>query len=208
MITKDKPPDKYQCLKVPIQSILHNTIEYDKINKDNLIVLEDAITRTNNITTKTYLLLRLWVLYKYHNQIEIPVITEDTISMCMKSLLLPSAGPKPKGNNSLLLNEFKKLNNNIFSLEDGKNLSAILDYYSTTMITCIENNIKMRFFDYIHRFIFSYYKYLYKEQFDNDKEFRKQLYKELNVVEKDLLNNTLLCDAKYHNWINENRYNK
>lgn len=207
MITKDKPHDKYQCLKVPIHSILHNTIEYDKINKDNLIVLEDAITRTNNITTKTYLLLRLWVLHKYHNKVEIPVIREDTISMCMKSLLLPSAGPKPKGNNSLLLNDFKILNNNIFSLEDGKNLSAILDYYSTTMITCIENNIKTHFFDYIHRFVFSYYKFLYKEQFDNDKEFRKQLYKELNVVEKDILNNTLLCDAKYHNWINENRYN-
>jgi hypothetical protein len=29
----------------------------------------------------------------------------------------------------------------------------------------------------------------------------------LNVVEKDILNNTLLCDAKYHNWVNENRYN-
>jgi hypothetical protein len=65
----------------------------------------------------------------------------------------------------------------------------------------------MHFFDYIHRFIFSYYKFLYKEQFDNDKVFRKQLYKELNVVEKDILNNTLLSDTKYHNWINRNRYN-
>ena len=207
MITKDKPPDKYQCLKVPIQSILHNTSEYENINKDNLIILEDAITRTNNITMKTYLLLRLWILHKYHNQVEIPIITDDTISMCMKSLLFPSAGPKPKGNNLLLLNEFKNIHNNSFSLEDGKNLSSILDYYSTTMITCIENNIKMRFFDYIHRYIFSYYKFLHKEEFDNNKDFRKQLYKELNVVEKDILNNTLLCDAKYHNWVNENRYN-
>ena len=207
MITKDKPPDKYQCLKVHLQSILHNTTEYENSNKENLLILEDAITRTNNITTKTYLLLRLWILYNYHNQVEIPIITNDTISMCMKSLLLPSAGPKPKGNNLLLLNEFKNLHNNFFSLEDGKNLSAILDYYSTTMITCIENNIKMRFFDYIHRFIFSYYKFLHKEEFDNNKDFRKQLYKELNVVEKDILNNTLLCDAKYHNWVNENRYN-
>jgi len=207
MITKDKPPDKYKCMKVPIHSILHNTPDFENSNKENLLILEDAITRTNNITTKTYFLLRLWVLHKYHSQVEIPVITEDTISMCMYSLLLPSTGSKPKGNNLLLSNEFKNLHNNSFSLEDGKHLSSILDYYSTTMITCIENNIKMRFFDYIHRFVFSYYKFLHKEDFDNKKEFRKQLYKELNVVEKDIINNTLLCDAKYHKWVNENRYN-
>jgi hypothetical protein len=35
---------------------------------------------------------------------------------------------------------------------------SVLQYYETTMITSIENNIKMHFFDYINRFIFSYYK--------------------------------------------------
>jgi hypothetical protein len=92
-----KPPDKYRCLKIPVQSILHNTPDYDNSNKENLTILENAINRTNNITTKTYFLLRLWVLHKYHNHVDIPEITEDTISMCMKSLLLPSSGPKPKG---------------------------------------------------------------------------------------------------------------
>jgi hypothetical protein len=38
------------------------------------------------------------------------------------------------------------------------------------------------------------------------KEFRKVLYKELNVVKKDIIENTLLCDPKYHAWISENRY--
>jgi hypothetical protein len=38
------------------------------------------------------------------------------------------------------------------------------------------------------------------------KEFRKELYKELNVVKKDIIENTLLCDPKYHAWISENRY--
>jgi hypothetical protein len=55
------------------------------------------------------------------------------------------SGQKPKGNNAILLDEFQNLNT--FELEDGSNLSSILDYYSTTMITAIENNIKMRFFD-------------------------------------------------------------
>ena len=209
MATKKEPPDKYRCLKLPISSILFDSKKEDK-NKEKekeveqtMDILQNGIIRTNAITSKTYFLLRLWVLHKYDNNQEIPEITEDTISMCMKSIMKSSSGQKPKGNNALLLQEFLKLNT--FSLEDGSNLSSILDYYATTMITSIENNIKMRFFDYIKRFVNSYFKHLYQDQLEN-KEFKKQLYKEINLVKNDILNNTLTCDEKYHSWINENRY--
>ena len=194
-----EPPDKYRCIKIPITSILYN----NENNIDILNTLENAIIRTNAITTKTYHLLRLWILDKYHSNQTIPEINEDTVSMCIKSVIKPSSGQKPKGNNALLLLEFQKLN--FFSLEDGVNLSSILDYYSTTMITSIENNIKMRFFDYVKRFVNSYFKHLYQEQIKN-KEFKKQLYKEINVVKNDIINNTLTCDEKYHNWLREFRY--
>ena len=206
MTTKKEPPDKYRCLKLPITSILINDTEKNKDIKDikeNMDILENAIIRTNSITTKTYFLLRLWILHKYHNNLEIPVISEDTISICMKSIMLPSSGQKPKGNNAILLDEFKNLHN--FTLENGNNLSSILDYYKTTMLTSIENNIKIHFFDYIKRFVNSYFKHLYQEQIEN-KQFKKQLYKEINLVKNDIINNTLTCDEKYHNWLKENRY--
>jgi len=193
-----EPPDKYQCLKLPIQKILKSDTD-----TKTLEIINDAVLRTNYITTKSYFLLRLWVLEKYHNNQEIPLITEDTIKMSMKSLVKASAGPKAKGNNLLLLQEFQKLHT--FSLEDGKNLSAILDYYATTMITAIENNIKMNFMDYVKRFVNSYFKSVYKDEIKN-KDFRKQLYKELHVVKNDIINETLLSDPKYHSWLNENRY--
>ena len=200
MTIKKKPPDKYNCLKLHISSI----IKKNDINiKENMNILQNAIIRSNDITTKTYFLLRLWILEKYHNNLEIPEITTDTISMCMKSMMKLSSGQKPKGNNSILLNEFQKLHT--FQLEDGSNLSSILDYYSTTMLTSIENNIKIRFFDYIKRFVNCYFKYLYKEYLDN-KEFKKQFYKEINLVKNDILNNTVTCDKKYHIWLKENRY--
>jgi hypothetical protein len=161
MTTKKEPPDKYRCLKLPITSILINDTEKNKIIKENMDILENAIIRTNSITTKTYFLLRLWILHKYHSNLEIPEISEDTISICMKSIMLPSSGQKPKGNNAILLDEFKNLHN--FTLENGNNLSSILDYYKTTMLTSIENNIKIHFFDYIKRFVNSYFKHLYKE---------------------------------------------
>ena len=203
MTTKKEPPDKYRCLKLPITSILINDTEKNKIIKENMDILENAIIRTNSITTKTYFLLRIWILHKYYNNLEIPEISEDTISICMKSIMLPSSGQKPKGNNAILLDEFKNLHN--FTLENGNNLSSILDYYKTTMLTSIENNIKIHFFDYIKRFVNSYFKHLYQEQIEN-KEFKKQLYKEINLVKNDIINNTLTCDEKYHNWLKENRY--
>jgi hypothetical protein len=147
--------------------------------------------------------LRLWCLEKYHNGIEIPLINENTIKMCMKSLILPSSGPKPKNNNLLLLNEFKNLHN--FTLENGVNLSSILDYYAITILTSIETNIKMHFFDYVNRFINSYFKVFYKNEITN-KDFKKQLFKDLYVVKNDILNGTLKANVKFHNWINEYRY--
>jgi hypothetical protein len=203
MASKKEPPDKYRCLKLPINSILFSNNEKETEFNEHMDILQNAIIRTNAITSKSYFLLRLWVLHKYHNNQEIPEITEDTISMAMKSVMKSSSGQKPKGNNAILLQEFQKLNS--FSLEDGSNLSSILDYYATTMITSIENNIKMRFFDYIKRFVNSYFKHLYQEQLEN-KEFKKQLYRELNLVKNDIINNTITCDEKYHGWLKENRY--
>uniref|UniRef100_A0A6C0H659 Uncharacterized protein n=1 Tax=viral metagenome TaxID=1070528 RepID=A0A6C0H659_9ZZZZ len=207
MNSKKEPPDKYRCLKLPISSILYNDNEEVK---ENMEILQKAIIRTNAITSKTYFLLRLWVLRKYHNSQEIPEITKDTISMCMKSVIKSSSGQKPKGNNAILLEEFQNLNtfnlgNATFGLEDGSNLSSILDYYATTIITAIENNIKMRFFDYIKRFVNFYFKHLYQEQIEN-KDFKKQLYREINLVKNDILNNTLTCNEKYHSWLKEYRY--
>lgn len=195
-----KPPDKYRCIKVPITSILYNNDDREKIFN----TIQDAVYRTNYITTKSSLLLRLWCLNKYNNGIEIPLITETTIKMCMKSILKPcGGGRKPKEENILLLNEFKKLHN--FKLENGVNLSAIKDYYATAFLTSIENNIKMHFFDYVNRFINSYFKVLYKNEL-TDKEFKKQLFKDLYVVKNDIINGTLNANEKFHNWINNYRY--
>jgi len=193
------PPNKYRCLKLPITSILLT----DNEAEENLKVIQHAILRANTITSKTYFLMRIWLLHKYHSNQDIPELTQDTVAMCMKSILLPSSGPKPQGNNAVLLQEFLQLHS--FPLEDGSNLSAILDYYSTAMITAIENNIKMRFFDYVNRFVTSYFKHQCQEQW-NDKQFKKQFYKEIHLVKNDILHNTLTCDEKYHPWLQEYRY--
>ena len=191
-----KPPDKYNCIKVPFSKII---IDETKKNK-----IFDCVVRTNKITIKTYQLLRLWILYKYHKKEEIPIITENTIKMAQKSILEKSAGPKPKGNNLALFNEFKEFHS--FTLENGVNLSQILGYNATSIITAIENNIKMHFFDYVRRFINSYFKHKYKEEMKN-KEFKQQLFKDLKQLKNDIINDTTTCGVKYQKWLKENKNN-
>ena len=58
MPSKKEPPNKYQCLKLPISSILYKDNEEVK---ENMEILQKAIIRTNAITTKTYFLLRFFI---------------------------------------------------------------------------------------------------------------------------------------------------
>ena len=47
----NKPPDDYRCLKIPITKIFPND--------ETMTIIQDAVYRTNGITSKTYFLLRL-----------------------------------------------------------------------------------------------------------------------------------------------------
>ena len=140
------------------------------------------------------------------------------ISMAMKALVPPSAGPKPKGTNLQYYNEFVLFYNDTYkSLNyetkiSGSNLSQILGYMTTDIITNIENNVKRNFISYVKRFVNSSYKKINNEILDkvSKKEKiskRKELNQELYQVKEDLLNNTLLSNERYHEWINKHRPN-
>ena len=178
-----KPPDKYKCIKLRINNILDDSKSYNK--KDVFNVLNDAISRTNRITIKSYMLLRLWILKKYENNIEIPLITKDIIKIAFKSVIDNTNRKKPSGNNLILLKELKELFKNEITdkFENGTKLSTILNYYAITMMTSIENNIKNNFINYINRYVNSYFITKFENEIKN-KEFKKQLFKDLKVLKR------------------------
>ena len=205
-----KPPDKLRTIKCSFTSILKDKNVTDK--------LFDATCRTHQIITHTYQFLRLWILYKYKKDKDIPIITENTIKMTFKTLIKDTNGPKPKGSNLILYEElnkfynkrYSKLNNN--KLLDGSNLSQILNYSATDMITNIENNIKINFIAYVKRFVNSSFRKINNELLKNAPygtkvNLRKELNKDLYEIKEDFLNNTLLSNQKYHDWINKHRNN-
>lgn len=180
--------------------------------------LFDAMMRTHRIVIHTYQFIRLWILNKYHTKIDIPLINEDLIRMVFKSLIQESQGPKPKGTNLKLYNEFIKFYNsdycklNYNDKIDGKNLSQILNYMATDMLTNIENNIKLNFISYVRRFVNSSFRKQNNNILENCEKgkktiVRKELNKDLYEIKEDLLNSTLNSNIKYHNWINLHKVN-
>ena len=202
-----KEPDKITVVKCPLKQILKDN---ENINK-----LVDVCSRTNELVIHSYQFLRLWILHKYENNLEIPEITKGTIKMVFKTLTISSRGPKPKENNLKLFEEFEKFYNEHYKnlgLEDkinGLHLSQILEYTSTDMLTNIENNIKLNFFKYVNRFVNSSFKKINAEIIEktdekNKKEVKQKLKKDIYLIKQDLINNTLNSDVKYHEWIKTN----
>ena len=136
------------------------------LNDLNQETLFGAVMRTHRIVIHAYQMLRLWILKKYNDKEKLPLITTHTIAMAFKALMLVNPrGGKTQGNNLVLYNEFKKFFDDEYKhlycdgdKINGTNLSRILGFMETDMITNIENNIKMHFIKYVKLFVNSSFK--------------------------------------------------
>jgi hypothetical protein len=203
-----KGPDKYRTVKCSLKRI---------IKDDNDIAsIHDVMMRTHKLSIHASQFLRLWLLDKYHNQKDLPIITEDTIIMAYKSLRDKCRGPKPKGANLKLLNDFNNFYTSHYQklgLEnkiDGTNLPHILIDMATEMLTNIENNVKLHFVKYLNRFVNASFKMEHRQQIEDTPKgykihVRKQLNLDLHAIKQDFLNNTLLSSQRYHEWIETHR---
>ena len=201
----------YTCIKLPITKILHNN---NKENENILSTIQDTVFRTNHIITLGYMLLRFWVLEKYHTNQQIPKIDENTIKMSFKTFYLKDKMCTNEENKNMLM-EFKTLieKNKLTSLQESKidetNLLQILSYSAIKMLTAIENNIKMHFIDRVKTFIYRSFYHNYKTEIEKTPTYKKELRKELTLVIKDILENhseDLESDEKYHTWIRSYKY--
>jgi len=166
-------------------------------------------------------------LDKFENNIELPKITNDTIKMIFQVLtndinleddkcMIKKRGRKIEGDNLKLVQELAIFEKNVYSKLgyttkiNGDNLSQILGYTSVDMITNIENNIKMHFFDYLKCYVNGSFKdrndnYLNLVDKNKRPALRKSLRRELYLVKQDLIENTLKSDKSYHDWIIKKR---
>ena len=209
--TQFKKPDKYKTFKTSLSKILN----YD--NKVlTLSIISDALFRANKIIIHTYQFLRLFNLMT--NQIIgkdnlFLELTTDIIGVAMKLFIKTTTrGRKIVGKNKTIYEEFTKFFNEHYKpyfKEDkisGQNLSSILNYSKVSILTAIENNIKMHFADYLNRFVNCSFKDEHNKILEKLKGKEKdnmeyKLRAELKILKNDIINGTYNYDPKYVDWM-------
>jgi len=211
---KEKPPDIsniYKIIKCPLKSVL---------KKQNIIqpIIEKTVKDINQLVILGYQFLRLYLLDKFNNNKELPIIDKLLILDILKTIgtTETTRGKKKQKKNQDIKDDIKNFYDNKFSqLINIKisysNKTHILEQTAKEMITCIETNTSTHFTKYL----FKYINCLFKEpktkliKQEKDKEKRKELYKELNKeirdLKSDLINNKIKdSKTEYHKWINDN----
>jgi hypothetical protein len=203
----------------------------NKVNKDVMTVktnLKDIIlpdkynyvmgkltevgVRMNKLTIRNYQFMRSYMLYCYEKKMQFPIIDKDFVKMSFQVLIKKkTAGPSIKGNKLELKNKltkFYELYKDKFNFGEqisGKNLSQIIKYESTRMVTTIMNNIKQHFCDFLYREINNMFKE--RKKYLNEKkdkynanqidELIKELVKDQKILNDDLVKCENNSDEKY-----------
>src|SRR5581483_343946 len=152
-----KDPDKstiseqFHTVKCQFKNILLN---YDQDQP----FFNDLALKCNSLVSEAYLFIRLFCLFKYHHQQDLPKFDDKFFQYCIKILgHVSPRGRKAKDmplKDQLLafyLQEYAPLRQN--SLFDLTNMTQVINYLATQVKTGILNNLKEHFITRLLRFI-------------------------------------------------------
>ena len=224
-----KPPDTHKTIKANINKLLIDNDKQQKIYTKN--VINNAVSRINELTIHVYQFLRLFVLKKYHDNSNIPLITKDFIHQIFKVFLKSSAGPTTRNIQFVDIEQFfdkeylpliKKIDKKSVSQDkynelvedikfDGTNLSQIINYQVGEMHTNIINNIQMHFRKYLQKFISRMIivdVYKFTDNYNSLVEMYKPLFKDKNISDdkKKIFKKTLNEEKHLRSILNKRAY--
>ena len=227
---KNEIIDEYFDYMKTNKDFMNNIIKNIKLsnNKTMLDILQDAVYRTNKIVIHTYNFIKLYILYLYDKDIDIPLIDIQFVKTVMKiiSIRNDKRGKKPNKKTMKVINKLTKFYNKYYiktidenDIVNDDKLSFILAYEAIDIVKNISTNIKEHYIDHINKLInvkFGWKTRIAKINNNGElsnEEKRKQkceIYQEFANIKNDILNvkNNNLCSLeKYHKWINNNYYN-
>ena len=220
MELEEKPPDPlneqvYRIIKCPLKSVLK---KYDTLYP----IIGATVTEINEIVIYAYQFLRLFLLDKFTNNKDFPIINKQFILDVLKTVSSPNSKRGQKTKQENIKNASGKTDMKQFYSQEFSNLVSnkpsytnkthILAITATEMTTCINTNISTHFVKHL----FKYINCLFKDpqtieiKKEKDKAKRKELYAQLNKEIRDLKNDLMTnkieySNEKYHTWINENK---
>jgi hypothetical protein len=185
-------------------------------------IIDRAVFDINDIVVLSYQFIRLYLLDKYNNNLDLPTINKQFVLDVMKTVSSADTKSGQKTNPDNIKNATGKADIKRFYDTDFSQLVSMRPSYTNKthilatsaneMITCITTNISTHFIDHLFRYIHCLFKQsrLIEIKTIKDKEKRKELYKVLNQdirdLKSDLINDKIkLSKPEYHDWIKETR---
>lgn len=209
-IEQNKPPDKLNCDDYKTQKIKLNKI-IPQNNLENILkIINDAVLRVHKMTAHVYQLIRLYFLNCYNDPTNVKepmIVDERFIDLCFR--IFKKRKERSNQFKNQLHNELNELANKDYKCLnysgdiDCKNLSHILKYSATEIVTSINNNIQAHFQKYIKKMI--------KHQLGDNKFIKNEKHDRtiLSLVLSDIINNNeeLLTPIEYQKHVLEIRDN-
>ena len=215
-INKINNIEKYKTIKCSLKSIIKN--------KSLIKKLDIEVKKVNEIITRTYLFIKLYILDLHNKKLPIADITDfNFISMSMRTICInDTRGSNMSDDNKILLKNleifYKKEFLKIYPIKcNAIGLSQILNFTKIQMVTAYTNNIVMNYPKYLKSYLISTFREIKKEEFEliKDKKVKKEFTKEI-INKVDVCINDILCGYlsgtyekmksknEYKNWIINN----
>lgn len=169
----NREPDKYyKCIKIPLNHIIRH--KYDQK------IIVDNVNKANKIIINALQLIKLYYLQQAKDYNNYLVIDENLVLAVLKAVCIDNGRiQKPEIQEHYdklkILYKSTYCNLNIFDNLNYDGLATLFQYLAIEIVTIFENNIKCRFYDYVVRFINTFFaKKQQIEEIRNNKNLTKQ----------------------------------
>ena len=193
MKKRKKSNSPLKVIKTSLKSVCLDT--------ETMLTLNNYCKNLNQIVIHTYQFLRLYILHKYHTKQTLPKINDKFVEHIIKTIAVGDKRGKKLSNDELTFfyeNYYKQ------TLQ-GEKLSYskygnTIGYIATSILTCLETNIKTHFIKHLKRFINIQF-----EKPNQTKEYKQQMYKNTKNIVDDLINNTDKSENEFKIWKDANK---
>ena len=185
-----------------VKTSLSKIAKTNKIHKD----INDVVKRVNIIVTHTYTFLKLYCLKYFEKEDELPEINQKFIVCIIKTLCsFDSRGRKPNESTCKIMSNLKQFYDDEYTNLINKNdlflsftnLSQIMEYEATGIITCLSNHLKNHFYDMFATYInIKCNKIQLEKGLISDEVYK--IRKDIKTLKMDILLNVDKCDTKYN----------
>ena len=147
-------PETFRSLKHPLKSLCKSDDSYILINK--------IVLNIDNLRYHILSFTKLYFIYLFDNNKEFPILNRDFFLCVVRCLTLSSKKRAPFTKNIELFNNIITFYENLYSdiykpcesyIDTYTGLRSIIYYMITDIITDIENNIKMRFYNHLRNYM-------------------------------------------------------